>query len=372
MYIVISGGPMLKNPRLLRIKKNKSSYLFLILSMLVWSVAPYVLNTSAQAAVLTEASIRLDRMGSAVAANTTNAKILVVFKPTTTATEGKIVITWPTTNAFTVSSTDADHTATTTGIPSTYQGETLNAVPSLGSPGAESSGVVTFTSGDLTPGTLYGFYVTGGITNPASGNAGTHAVTIATTTSGDVAIDSQTVAVDTLSSSTGDQVSVTATVPPSFNFAIADSTIALGTLSTGSVSTNAMSSGIDVDTNAANGYVAFIRSEGSANTLASASTNDAISSTNTGSPVVCAAGSECYVVDAAVSGTGTPTTEYDGNGTTSGGVIPTSPTYDEMVTATAPVNNDAITLTAIVAISALNEAATDYTDTWEVVGAGNF
>lgn len=356
---------------MISINKNSLPSLVLVFAMIMWSLVP-ALTEKANAAALTEAAIRLDRMGGGVAANSTTAKILVVFKPTSTATEGKLVITWPTSSAFVSSATDADHTSTTSGIPSTYQGEALVAVTTLGTPGAETSGVVTYTTGDLTPGTLYGFYVTGGITNPSTGNAGTHSVTIATTTAADAAIDSQTVAVDTLSSATGDQVTVTATVPPTFNFAIADSAIALGTLSSSAISTNAMTSAIDVDTNAANGYVAFIRSEGAANTLASASTSDAISSTNTGSPVTCSSGSECYVVDAAVSGTGAPTTEYDGDGTTSGGVIPTSPTYDEMVTATAPVNNDAITLTAIVAISALNEAATDYTDTWEVVGAGNF
>lgn len=355
------------------LSKKKSINLFMIFFLLLWSFAPYYLNVKkAEAAALTEVSIRLDRMGASVAANTTTAKILVVFKPASTATEAKIKITWPTTNAFTVNATPANHTVTDTGIPSTYQGEALTASGITTPATAVSGGAVTFTIPDVTAGTLYGFYITGGITNPATGNAGTHLVTITTQTSVPADIDSTEIAVDTLSSATGDQVTVTATVPPTFNFAIADSALALGTLSTGSISTNAMSSGIDVDTNANNGYVAFIRSEGSTATLDSASTSDAISSTNTGSPVTCSAGSECYVVDAAVTGTGTPTTEYDGNGTTSGGVIPVQPTYDEMASATTSVNSDSIVLTVIVAISSLNKAATDYTDIWEIVGAGNF
>lgn len=344
---------------------------FLIISTLFVFIAPHF-TPRVHGAALTEASIRLDRMGGGVAANTTTAKILVVAKAATVGTETTVKITWPTTSAFTVDATAANHTISAASLPATYQGEALVAWPGIGTATLVATGDVTFPSTDLTVGTLYGFYITGGITNPATGNAGTHLVTITTQATGPATIDSQQVAVDTLSSATGDQVSVTATVPPSFNFAIGDSALALGTLSTGSVSTNAMSSAIDVDTNANNGYVAFIRSEGSTATLDSASTSDAISSTNTGSPVVCSAGSECYVVDAAVSGTGTPTTEYDGNGTTSGGVIPVQPTYDEMVTATTAVNNDSITLTVIAAISATNKAATDYTDTWQVVGAGNF
>lgn len=329
------------------------------------------------AADLTEAVVRLDRMGESLQFNTTTGyRILVLVKPTTVGSIGKVRLTFPTSNAFTVNGTATNFDTTTTGLPTTFQGESVTAATVTNSEAsAVSGGDVTFDVTSMSSAsTLYGFFITCSsttcITNPASGDAGTHNITVATLTSGSSVIDSKQVAVDTLSSATGDQVTVTASVPSTFNFAIADATIALGTLSTGSVSTNAMSSGIDVDTNAGNGYAAWIRSEGAAATLASASTGDAISSTNTGSPVTCSSGSECYVVDAAVTGTGTPTTEYDGNGTTSGGVIST--TYEEMVNATAPVANDSIVLTAIVAISGLNEAASDYTDTWEIVGAGNF
>ena len=347
--------------------KNISALLILV----VLTFNAYLLLTpKAHAAGLTEASIRLDRMGGGIAANTTTAKILVVAKAATVGTETTVKITWPTTSAFTVDATASNHTVSSASLPSTYQGETLVAWPGIATATLVATGDVTFPSTDLTVGTLYGFYVTGGITNPATGNAGTHLVTITTQATGPATIDSQQVAVDTLSSATGDQVSVTATIPPSFNFAISDSAIALGTLSTASISTNAMSTGIDVDTNASNGYAAFIRSEGAAVTLASASTGDAINSTDTGSAVTCSAGSECYVVDVAVTGTGLPTGEYDGNGATSGGVI--AATYEQMTSATTSVNSDSIVLTAIVAISPLNKAATDYTDTWEIVGAGNF
>ena len=353
---------------------NKQISAIALLAVLLNVLSPFILVRSVSAASLTEASIRLDRMGAAVAASTDDP-ILVVFKPASTATEGKIVITWPVASAFVSSATDADHTTTTTGIPATYQGETLVAVPTLGTPGAETTGVVTYTTADLTPGTLYGFYITGGITNPSTGNAGEKNVTIATTTSADAAIDSKTVTVDTTTTD-ADLVTVTATVGSSFNFALGANAIALGAQSAGSIDTGNVA--VDIDSNAAGGWVAFIRSEGAAATLASVLGNDSIASTGTvnGTPETVSAGTENYVVDAATvqggggSGTITEAPEYAGNGTTTGGTL--GITYNQIAQSTGQANSDTITLTAIVAISTLTAAASDYTDTWEVVGAGNF
>lgn len=347
----------------------------LLLAILLNLFLPYFVANQAHAATLTEASIRLDRMGAGVAANTTTAKILVVAKVATVGTETTVKITWPTTSAFTVDATAANHTVSTTGLPSTYQGESLTAWPGIGTASSVSGGDVTFPSTDLTVGTLYGFFVTGGITNPATGNAGTHLVTITAQASGPTTIDSQTVAVDVVTTN-ADQVTVTGSINSTFNFAIADAAIALGTLTTSAVAANAMTTGIDVDTNAANGWIAWIRSEGAAATLASATTGDAISSTDTSALVTLSAGTEGYVVDVAVAQGGTSTgtvtiaTEYDGNGTTSGGVIAT--TYEQIAQSTGQAGSDTITLSGIAAISAVNKAAADYTDTWEVVGAGNF
>lgn len=325
------------------------------------------------AGTLTEASIRLDRMGAAVAANTTNAKILVVAKAATTGTEATVKISWPTTSAFTVDATAANHTVSTASLPSTYQGESLVAWPGIGTASSVSGGDVTFPSTDLTVGTLYGFFITGGITNPSAGNAGTKTVTITTQATGPSTIDSQSVAVDTVGTN-ADQVTVTASVPSSFNFALSGNSIALGTLSTSARTTGNVT--VDVDTNANNGWVAFIRSEGAAATLASAATSDSISSTNTGSCVTAAIGAKGYVVDVnASAGTGaggvlTVATEYDCTDAQAGGVIDT--VYEQIAQRTGVVDSDTLTLTAVVTISTTTKAATDYTDTWEVVGAGNF
>lgn len=332
-----------------------------------------LLIQKSKAAALTETSVMLYRVGASVT-NSTSDPILVVFKPASTATEAKVRVTMPTSNAFAVSSTASDHTATTSGIPSTYQGEALTAVVTLSSPAsAVSGGNVTFSTGDLTPGTLYGFFWTGGITNPASGNAGTHLITVATLTSADAVIDSNQVAVDTVGTN-GDQVVVTATVPPAFNFALSGNTISLGTLSTSARTTGNVT--VDIDTNSNSGWIAWIRSQGGAATLASSTTGDSISSTNTGSCVTASIGSDGYVVDVNGSQGGNSTgsltiaSEYGCTDSQAGGVIST--TYEQIAQSTGQADSDTLTLTAVVTISAVTEAASDYTDTWEVVGAANF
>lgn len=355
--------------------RKKGVALLIFFSMLLSIALPFISSRTVHAVTLTEASIRLGRMGADTAANTTSARILVVFKPESTATEAKLVMTWPTSSAFVVDATPANHLVTDTGIPANYQGESLTASGITSPATGVAGGEVTFTLPDVDAGTLYGFFITGGITNPSAGNAGTHVVSIATTTSGDSEIDLSNVAVDTVGTD-GDQVSVTASVPSSFNMAIADTALPLGALSTSTVAAESMSSPIDIDTNAASGWIIWIRSEGAGIALTSASTSYDIDSTDTGSPVTCSAGTDCYVIDAASaagggsSGSVTEATEYAGNGTTSGGVIST--TYEKMASSDGPAVDDTVTLTAIVAISGIAAAAADYTDTLEVIGAGNF
>ncbi len=319
-------------------------------------------------------------MGAAVAANTTTAKILVVVKPASTATEAKVKITWPdtTANGFTVNATNTNHTTSTTGLPATYHGEALNSWPTIQANATTvtdngNTTDVVYTSGDMTAGTLYGFYVTGGITNPTAGNAGTKQVIITTQDSVPATIDSSTVAVDTVGTN-GDQVTLTATVDPSFNFALSGNSIALGALSTSARTQGSVT--VDIDTNANNGWIAWMRSEGGAATLASATTSDSISSTDTSSCVTTAIGSKGYVVDVNssagtnTSGALTVATEYACTDAQAGGVIST--TYEQIADRTGVVDSDTLTLNAIVTISATTKAGSDYTDTWEVVGAGDF
>lgn len=338
-------------------------------------VALLARTQTVKAATLTEASIRLSRMGASSTASA-SYPILVVAKPATAGTETTVKLTFPTSSAFTVSGTPTVITVSTTSLPSTYQGESLVSWPGVGtSAAAVSGGDVTVNSTDLTVGTLYGFYITGGITNPATGNAGAHSITMTTQITGPATLDSTVVAVD-VTTTNADQVTVTATVGSSFNFALNSNSLSLGALTTGGINTGNVT--VDIDSNAENGWIAWMRSEGAAATLASASTGDSIASTGTvnGAVETALAGTENYIVDVAgaqggsSNGSLTIGAEYDGNGTTTGGTLDT--TYQQIAQSTGQALNDTLTLTAIAAISTLTQAATDYTDTWEVIGAGNF
>ena len=357
----------------------KSVNWLLILALVLQVLSPYVFVPKVDAAQLTEASIRLSRMSATAAVSTSNP-VLIVVKPAqtiSTAADPKITITWPTSSAFTVNGTASNHTTNTTCVPATYQGEATDTL-TINANQAESvnGGAVTYNVDEnLTAGTLYAFCATGGLTNPSSG--GQQTVTI-DTQSGSSSSDSASLAVD-ITNVNADQVTLYATVSATFNFALSANVMDMDALSPSARAYGEVTA--DVDTNAGNGWAAWIRSAGDG-TLASATTGDSISSSNTGSPVTAAIGSKGYVVDVGVAngtGSGTPnvTSEYDGGtddtantSSTAGGVIST--TYEEIANSDGPGDSDTITLEAVVTISAVTEAATDYTDTWEVVGAGNF
>jgi hypothetical protein len=320
-----------------------------------------------QAAELTEASVRLNRMDVSQLASSTDP-ILIVMKPTSTATEAQSYITFA--GGFTVNGTPANITVSTTSLPSTYQGETLTSWPGIGSAATAVSGQnVTVASSDLTPGTLYGYYITGGVTNPSSG--GTVEITLNTRTSAPAVIDTKAVAVDIVANDT-DQITVTAAVTPTFNFALSGNSIALGDLSTSAVTSGNVT--IDIDTNAGNGWIAWAKS--ATGYLASATTGDHIDSSGTvnDAPTDYSSGIEFYNLDVTVSngtGSGTPSidAEYDGDSDT-GGTLSTS--YEEIAISTGPGDSDGITFNIRAAASVVNESADDYTDTLTVIGAANF
>ncbi|MEX0649951.1 MAG: hypothetical protein WD200_03045, partial [Candidatus Andersenbacteria bacterium] len=176
-----------------------------ILSIVFVAALSFV--SEAQAAPFTEASMRLDRMKVSI----TDNDILIVAKPATTATEDHTDIVFSA--GFGVDSTASNITVTTTGIPSTYQGESLTAWPGIGTEASGVSGqVVTVDSDDLTPGTLYGFLITAGIDNPGSPGSDLVQV-IRTETGANAEIDSSSIAVAVISE---DQITISATVPPTF------------------------------------------------------------------------------------------------------------------------------------------------------------
>ncbi len=311
------------------------------------------------AAQLAEAFLRLDRMTASTATGGT-----VCLKMTTTGSaDAKVKVTFPT--GFTVGGTAGNWTVSTSNLP-------LGAspMPGINTASAVASQTVTFPITDISDTSLYCFNFNNN-TTLTTGTAGTDKTgTIQVTTSADAEIDVAGYATAVVGSGE-DQVSITATVPSTFSFALGTNTQALGTLSTGSI-TSGTGVSVTIVTNASNGWVGWVKSANAA--LNSTVTGDSIATTGTvdDTPSQLSAGTEGYVLDANVtSGSPTIDAEYNGTGDSDyGGALST--TFTEFATASAPTASDVVTLKPRVAISGLTQAATDYTDTLTVVAAGHF
>jgi hypothetical protein len=332
--------------------------------MLFALVLPMLSASSAEAAGFQQASVRLDRLKASTATGGT-----VCAKPATVATEADVQVVFPT--GFTVNGTASNWTVTTTGLPS---GAT--AWPGAGTATAVSGQTVTFPSGDLTVGTLYCFNFSGinTLTNGTAGND--KAGSITTRTSAPAAIDASSYALSIVSD---DQIVVSATVPPTFSFSLSGNTDAFTSdLSTSTTSTAGRT--VTIATNAANGWVAWVKSANAGLNSATTGASIATAGTVDNSPTDLSS-TTGYVLDVDVtadSATGTGSVsqaagygaEYNGTNVTSGGALSTS--FQPIAAASGTTDGDVLTLTERAKISAVQPAAADYTDTLTVVAAGRF
>jgi hypothetical protein len=223
----------------------------------------------------------------------------------------------------------------------------------------------------LTVGTTYAFNIGTGISTPAT--AGQILDTIATQTSGHVVIDSTTIASRFI---TNDQIVITGNVPPSFTFSLSGNTDSFTTDLGSSAVVSTSGRTVSVTTNASKGWIGWVKSSNAALTSVTSGESVATSGTIDGATSTCSGGTDCYVLDADKTTTGTGSGaltiagEYDGSDTSSGGTLSASLT--PFVTRTGKTNGDVITLIARASIVATKAAANDYTDTLTVIGAGNF
>lgn len=347
------------------VKTNTSRALrtSLLTAVLLFSIAvPIFSSTLAQAAALSQVEVRFDRMKISTASTGT-----VCAKPTTTATEASVIVSFPT--GYTVSTTTGNWATSTTNL-SWPSG--ASAWPTIGATASTASGQdVTWTSGDLTVGTLYCFNWTNSAavsikSSATSSNSGT----VTTQDSGPATIDTATY---NTASIADDQIVVTATVPSVFSFALSANTDALGTLSTSSVTTSPTPRTATVNTNAKNGWQVWARD--SSTGLSSASASSTISSTTPGTNSTLSAGTTGYntgITSSQVGGTGTITVAapFVGTAAGQGGGLDTS--LRSLATSTGTADTAVLTIKNNVAISPTVPAASDYTDTVTVIGAGLF
>lgn len=329
-------------------------------ALLVLSSALPLFNALPAHADLGQASVRFDRMQTSTATTGT-----VCAKPTSTATEADVQVTFPT--GYTLG-TAANFTVNTTNTAWPTGG---TAWPSIATANNVTGQVVTFPSGDLTVGTLYCFnWANSAAVTIKSSASASNTGTITTRTSTPTNIDSSGYST---ASVTGDQITVTASVPSTFSFALSGTSDALGTLSTGSVTSSPTPRTATVNTNAKNGWMVWAKD---ANTgLNSATASATIASTTPGSNSTLSAGTAGYntgvtSTQAGGSGTISITAPFVGSGTGQGGGLDT--TLRTLATSNGTADTAVLTLKNNAAIGATTAAATDYTDTITIIGAGLF
>ncbi len=149
-------------------------------------------------------------------ANTAPGNILIQARVGEVVTEDSLRITLG--SAWSGSATAGNYAVSTSSLPSG-----VTAWPGIGTASGVSGQEITFPSGDLTSGTTYGFYLTGGIaTNPATaGESAGYLWTIATLVGG----NPSTVSDAMVTIVPNDEIAITATIqPPSDDFSAVLST----------------------------------------------------------------------------------------------------------------------------------------------------
>lgn len=340
---------------------SEISQLLLPVGVLVLSfILPILSSNLALAADLGEATVRFDRMQISTATTGT-----VCAEPTSTATEADVQVTFPT--GYTLGAAGT-FTVSTTNLAWPTGG---TAWPSIATASNVTGQVVTFTSGDLTPGTLYCFnWTNSAAVTVKSSASGSNTGTITTRTTTPTNIDT---AGYSTASVTGDQITVTASVPSTFSFALSANTDALGTLSTGSVTTSPTPRTATLSTNAKNGWMVWAKD---ANTgLTSTTASKTIASTTPGSNSTLSAGTEGYntgITSSQVGGSGTISiaAPFVGTGAGQGGGLDTG--LRTLASSNGTADTAVLTIKNNVAINATTPGASDYTDTITIVGAGLF
>ncbi len=343
--------------------------------LLLVIVLPILVN-KVEAANFQQAYVRLDRISDVTTTGGT-----VCARPATANTESDVQVTFPTVAGtdFTVNSTATNWVVDDTNLPT---GSTFWIGMTSGVTDADSvSGkTVTFPSGDLVVGTMYCFHFTGTSTLTTGALGNDQVGTITTRTSGAATIDSSSYALSVIAN---DQLVISATVPPTFSVVFGDGADAdadantdsfTGNLSTTTTSTYGNT--LTVATNAQDGWIAWVKSANAALNSTVASASIATAGTVNGAPSDLASLTG-YVLDVdetteTCSGSSNLVIdpEYLGANTTSGGTLSTS--FQPIASCDGVASGDVLTLIERAKISAVQAAASDYTDTLTIVAAGRF
>jgi hypothetical protein len=357
----------MKQPNI-RLTKTRIVGALFALILLSQAVVPLFLP-KASATPLLNTLVRFDRLATAQpTTGTVCAKTSAV-----NGTEGKVDVTFPASFTLGLAATFTTNT-TNTGWPTGAA-----AWLGIGTATAVAGQDVTFPSSDLAVSTLYCFNwaLTTAVTTPA---AGSYTGAVTTQTAAAAPIDTGTYGVNIVGAG-ADQITVSATINPSFTLALSGTTDALGTLTTGSVSTSPTPRTATVNTNASNGW--YLWGKDSNQGLNSATAGYTINSNCTagaGTITTLSAGTEGYNLGAQatsqVGGTGTVTigAPFNSTGTPfrGGGLCSGAGLYQTVASSTGTADTSVVTLKNNASISGISKPGADYTDLETFVGAGLF
>jgi len=345
-------------------------------------IAPMLFVEKAEAVGFTQTYVRFDRMAS----NTVTTGMICAKPSSSLTTYRKLEVTFPDEN----SATDF-----VLGIGSTFQNTNIStsnidgntAWPDIANATAGVAGnVVTWThtaDQTLSSANTYCFRwlnTTGSaVTTPTTGGASNLVGTIRALTSADGELMNSKYATAIISN---DQVVVTATVPPTFSFSLSGNTDSFTAPLTNASVVSTTGRTVTISTNAASGWVAWIKSANAAlNSLSTGGTIATFGTVNdTPDSISFASGNTGYVMDVNLATTAGNCTiaqnvgygdEYAGADTDSGGTLST--TFQPVAECTGGASdNENFTMVERARIVTTQAAATDYTDTLTVVGAGRF
>jgi len=355
------------NIQKLHLTKARIAGLAFGITLAMQAFVPFLVP-SASAGTLLNTLVRFDRLAqSQQTTGTVCAKTSAV-----NGTEASVKVTFPT--GFTLG------TAANFTIDTTNTGWPTGATAWLGINTATNvtSQDVTFPSSDLATSTLYCF----NWANTAAvqtGTAGSYSGSVTTQTSTPTVIDSGSYAVTTVGAG-ADQVTVDATVNPTYSMTLNTATDHLGVLTTGSVSTSPSPFiTATVSTNAANGW--YLWGKDSSHGLNSSTASYTIGSNcsgNTGSNSTLSNGAEGYNLGAVATaqgsgsaGTTSIAAVFNGSSAGQGGGL-CSTAYQTVASSTGTANQAIVTMKNNAAISGVTKPATDYQDLETFVGAGLF
>ncbi len=351
----------------------------LILLFLVATYSPFFFIQKTYASVIpVYAFLLLNRMSASVS---TGGTVCMKMKNTHTTAISNVQVAFPGNGtqgaaSFGVNATAGNWTVTTTNLP---LGAT--AWPNIVTATAVSGATVTFgesSNATMTTNTVYCFNFASAstLTTPTSANSsltGTIQATDTTAANSELA----NIAVADLTSGT-DQITVTATVAPTFSFSLSSNTFALGTVTSSSGGTSATAITATVTTNAGSGWTTWVE-DANNGTLTSAATGGTIGTAaqyvNNSSNLKDLTATTGFYLDA-ITGTNAPSIDaaYSGTATnsdsTSGGYL--SSNFQRIAFQTAPANASTFTIAARARILATAPAATDYTDTLTLTASGQF